>query len=78
MKPTFEFWVNYLKYTSLFFMIFGGVWAILGSFDPFEIFDTMMSQSFFGKDTLSPETIKVKEFILAPFGATTIGYFLFQ
>lgn len=78
MKPTFEFWVKYLKYSSLFFMIMGGLWAIIGSLEPFGIFDTMMSQSFFGKDQLSPETIRVQKFLLVPFGATAVGYFIFQ
>ncbi len=75
---SFNFWLNYLRYTSLFFAFMGLMWAVLGSFDPFGIYDQMMSQAFFNTNELPTAAKRVFRFVLAPFGATAMGYFILQ
>ena len=54
----FEFWVKYLKFLSIFFAIMGVVWAVLGSFDPFGIYDQAFANSFYGQDHLPKDVQK--------------------
>ena len=72
------FWTTYLKVISLFFAFLGILWAVIGSFDPFGIYDSMMAQSFYQQDQLPADVKKATQFILAPFGATSAGYFILQ
>jgi len=74
----FEFWVKYLKFISLFFVGMGVMWAVLGSPDPFGIYEKAMAQSFYNQDELSEEVSRTFRFILAPFGTTMAGSFLLQ
>ncbi len=71
-------WTIYLKCLSLFFTLQGLLWAFIGSFDPFQLYDSLMAQAFFNQPLLPPPAEKVFRFILAPFGTTTAGYFLLQ
>lgn len=77
-KITFHFWHKYLQYLSLFFAFLGLMWALIGSFDPLGIYDTWMAQTFYGQDELPPDVARATSFILAPFGATAMGYFMLQ
>lgn len=74
----FKNWIVYLKGVSVFFAFQGLVWALIGSFDPFGIYDSLMAQAFFGQQSLPAAAQKVFRFVLAPFGATTAGYFVLQ
>lgn len=74
----FNFWVNYLKFVSLFFAAMGVMWAVLGSFDPFGMYEKEMAQSFYNKDELPTAVVRTFRFIMAPFGATAAGYFILQ
>lgn len=74
----FYFWVKYLKIVSLIFVTMGVMWAVLGSPDPFGIYEKAMAQSFYNQDELPEQVNKVFQFILAPFGMTMAGYFLLQ
>lgn len=74
----FHFWVNYLKGISLFFAFMGVVWAIVGSFDPFGIYDHYFAQTFWGTATLPEDARIATRFLLGPFGATSAGYFILQ
>ena len=71
-------WILYLKVVSLFFAAQGLLWAFIGSFDPFGMYDSLMAEAFFGKPNLPAPAERVFRFILAPFGTTTAGYFLLQ
>ena len=73
-----SFWTKYLEYISIFFVMIGLMWALIGSFDPFGIYDSMMAKSFFGNEELNADVKRVLSFILAPFGATSAGYFILQ
>lgn len=74
----FHHWTTYLKYISLFFAAQGLMWALIGSFDPMGIYDSLMAQAFFKRPDLPESARQVFRFILAPFGATTAGYFILQ
>ena len=80
IKCTMNFskWIVYLKCISLFFAAQGLLWAIIGSFDPFGIYDSLMAKTFFNQPALPPDAERVFRFILAPFGATSAGYFVLQ
>ncbi len=54
------------------------MWAFIGSFDPVGIYDSLMAQALFHQPELPAQATKVFRFILAPFGATTAGYFVLQ
>ena len=74
----FQFWVTYLRIISIIFAAMGLMWAVLGSFDPFGIYDSRMAQSFFAQDKLPTDAKQVFSFTLAPFGMTALGYFILQ
>jgi len=78
MKITFSFWVKYLKFISILFAAMGLMWMIVGSFDPFGMYDTAFAQSFWNRDTLPQDAQTAFRFILGPFGATMAGYFTLQ
>jgi len=75
---SFRFWVNYLRIVSILFAAMGLMWAVLGSFDPFGIYDARMAGAFFGQDTLPTAAKRTFSFALAPFGMTAAGYFILQ
>jgi len=74
----FRFWVNYLRIVSIIFAAMGLMWAVLGSFDPFGIYEKQMAQSFFSQNDLPADAKKAFSFALAPFGMTAVGYFVLQ
>ena len=74
----FNFWIKYLKFISLFFALMGVMWAVIGSFDPFGIYDYYFAQSFFGNNELPVDVKKSIQFILVPLGATNAAYFILQ
>ena len=74
----FTFWTTYLKVISIFFAIMGVMWAVIGSFDPFGMYDEAFAQTFWNTDTLPTDAQKAFSFILGPFGATSAGYFILQ
>ncbi len=75
---SFRFWVNYLRIVSIIFAAMGLMWAVLGSFDPFGLYDASMAEAFFGQDDLPADAKRVFSFSLAPFGMTALGYFILQ
>lgn len=78
MKIRFTFWVQYLRIVSVFFALLGMVWVIVGSFDPFGLYDRAFAQAFWNTDTLPKDAGMAFKFILGPFGATAAGYFILQ
>ncbi len=77
-EVNFTFWTNYLKIVSIIFAVMGLMWAVIGSFDPLGIYDQWMAQTFYGQNDFPPDVKKAIQFILAPFGATSMGYFILQ
>lgn len=74
----FRFWVNYLRIVSIIFAAMGLMWAVLGSFDPFGIYDSRMAEAFFSQNALPDDAKRTFSFALAPFGMTATGYFVLQ
>ena len=74
----FIFWVQYLKTISLFFAMMGVLWAVVGSFDPFGIYDSYFANAFWQTNELPKDAQIATRFLLAPFGATSTGYFILQ
>jgi len=77
-KPTFAFWVVYLKTISLFFGLMGLGWLLMGSFDPLGVYDRAFAQAFWGREELPAAAKEAFGFAVGPLGATTFGYFLLQ
>jgi len=77
-KDNFEFWVSYLKAVSIFFALMGVMWAVIGNFDPLGFYEGYFAQAFWQSDTLPPDARRTFNFILGPFGATSMGYFILQ
>ncbi len=75
---SFNFWVKYLKLISLFFAALGVMWAVIGSFDPFGIYDYYLAQCLFDLNELPADVQKSTSFILGPLGATNTAYFILQ
>ncbi len=78
MKTSFQFWTNYLKIISIIFTAMGVMWVIIGSFDPFGIYDQAYAQAFWGADKLPVDAKKATQFLLVPLGATNSGFFILQ
>ena len=72
----FEFWRKYLMIASIVFALQGVSWAVIGSFDPFGIYDGIWAQQMFGADELPADAARARSFLLGPFGATDAGYFI--
>lgn len=77
-KDNFGFWVAYLKAISIFFALMGAMWAVIGNFDPFGFYESYFAQAFWQSDTLPQDAKRTFNFILGPFGATSMGYFILQ
>jgi hypothetical protein len=56
----------------------GVLWSVIGSFDPFGLYDKAFADAFWNAETLPSDARKVYGFILGPFGATSAGYFVLQ
>ena len=74
----FYFWAGYLQIISIFFAALGALWAVIGSFDPFGLYDQAFAQAFWKTDELPADAKTAFRFILGPFGATSCGYFVLQ
>jgi hypothetical protein len=77
-NKSFLFWTKYLQVVSLLFSAIGLMWLVVGSFDPFGIYDTAFARTFWHTDTLPSDVRTAFRFILGPFGATSAGYFILQ
>lgn len=70
--PTF--YDKWLFWACVFFGLQSFLWVVMGSFDPFGIWDQLAAEAFFGGRT--PEAVaRFRHFILGPLGATNSAYF---
>ena len=65
---------RWLTAASVIFCLQALMWAAIGSFDPFGIWDGLLADAFYD-GVLPPEVVRFRRFVLGPFGATTAGYF---
>jgi len=54
------------------------MWALIGSFDPFGIYDQAYATSFWNTEQLPPDAQIATQFLLGPLGATSASYFILQ
>lgn len=76
MSHSFAFWQKYLKITSILFILQGLSWCVMGSFDPFGIYNSLMANSILGLSELPIAAENIFNFTLVPFGATDAAYFM--
>lgn len=74
----FDRWIAYFKFVSLFFAALSLVWIVIGSFDPFGLYDKAFARSLWYTDTLPPDAQIAFRFLLGPLGATNSGFFMLQ
>ena len=72
----FGFLRGWLMVASAMFGIFGASWAVLGNFDPFGIYTSLLARSQWGTSQPTPEALDTFAFMTVPLGATTAGYFV--
>lgn len=70
-----QFWCRYLEVLTLILVAQGISWTLIGSFDPFGIYDALLAQALFGTEALSEDASAVFRFALVPLGATDAAYF---
>jgi hypothetical protein len=73
---TLNRWGRILFVLCIVFALQALSWALLGSFDPFGIYESYMASSLWGTPTLSADARRAFAFALIPFGATTFGFFV--
>lgn len=67
-------WDTWLVAASLLFALQALTWVLLGSFDPFGVWDALAASALFeGRTPAAVE--RFRRFVLGPFGATTAAYF---
>ena len=57
------------------FALQGLSWMVLGAFDPFGLYSSMLATHIGSPDGLGPEARDVQRFLMIPFGATDAAYF---
>jgi hypothetical protein len=66
---------HWLFAVCVVFGLAGLLWVVVGSFDPFGLWDGMLAKAFY--DGRTPESVdRFRRFILGPFGATNAGCFV--
>lgn len=68
-------WDTWLVVASLLFAAQALGWVMLGSFDPFGLWDGLPASALFDGRTPA-EVERFRRFLLGPFGATTAAYFV--
>lgn len=74
-EPGFERWTRVLVVLSAVLSVQGLSWMVIGSFEPFGVYDRHMAQALFGAEALSEDAARAFAFALVPFGATDAAYF---
>ncbi len=75
-KRMYRFWVYWLVTASVIFAIQGVSWMLMGSFDPFGIYDRFLANAILDGDTFTQESKKLFHFALVMLGATNTGFFV--
>jgi hypothetical protein len=75
-KHRVRFWARILEVAAWLFAGQAVTWVVLGSFDPFGMYDQRLAWALVGRDTWSEETRGVLRFCVGLLGATTAGFFV--
>lgn len=71
-EPTF--FDHWLVGACVVFALQGLTWVVIGSFDPFGVWDGLYARTFHD-GVVPPDVASFRRFILGPFGATIAGFF---
>ena len=74
--PSHRFWTNWLLVASLLLAVQGITWVVLGSFDPFGIYDKMLAHALLNVDALPADAEKIFHFVVTLLGATDAAFFV--
>lgn len=69
-------YAQFLSIVSLLFAVQAVSWVVMGSFDPFGIYDSLLSNALFGERSFTPGEKKVFAYGVGLLGATTAGFFV--
>lgn len=69
-----KFFDHWLFGACVVFGLMGIGWVLLGSFDPFGIWDGLLATAFYD-GTVPADVERFRRFILGPLGATAAGFF---
>jgi hypothetical protein len=68
--------LRYLEYLCVLLAIQGLGWALLGSFDPFGIWDGLAATALYGTGDLPRAALPLARLLLVLLGATDAGFFV--
>ena len=70
------FWRNWLLVASVLLALQGVSWMVMGSFDPFSLYDGMVASSFLGNDVIPDAARPIYRFVIGILGATDAAFFV--
>jgi hypothetical protein len=70
-----RFWSQWLQVASALFAVQAVSWILLGTLDPFGIYDRFLAESLFARHSLTDSERSVFAFANILLGATTAGFF---
>jgi hypothetical protein len=68
--------LRYLEYLCVLLALQGLGWALVGSFDPFGIWDGLAAGALYGAGDLPAEALPLARLLLVLLGATDSGFFV--
>lgn len=71
-----KFWQQWLLVASIFLAIQGASWVFIGSFEPFGIYDGMVSRHFADSGTIPDSARPFYHFVIGLLGATDAAFFV--
>jgi hypothetical protein len=71
-----RFWSQWLQVASALFALQAVSWILLGTLDPFGIYERLLAESLFARHTLTDAERSVFAFANVLLGATTAGFFV--
>lgn len=72
----FNFWQQWLFYSSLVFALFGVVLALFGNNPLFRPYHRMLAMIFFDQEAIPENTHALYTFVMGPMGANIAGFYL--
>jgi hypothetical protein len=71
-----RFWSQWLQVASALFAVQAVSWILLGTLDPFGVYDRLMAESLLARNSLTEGERSVFAFANVLLGATTAGFFV--
>lgn len=71
-----KFWQRWLLIASILLAFQGASWIVIGSFEPFGIYDAMVSGALIGKDSIPDSARPFYGYVLGLLGATDAAFFV--